>query len=374
MTNYSAWKSTSKIGYTQTTKLRIFEHLHVATQFNSMTNRAALVADIGGTHARLAIATWGNSETSVPAISLAHVEKFACRDFVTLEALLQHYQSQHASGQHLDLVLAVAAPIIDGDVAAQANMPWPVRIQQLRQTFPQQSISLLNDFVALAHAVPTLQASDLQLLCGAPHTNYTGPALVMGPGTGLGAAFWLPGRAGQASQVLASEAGHISLAASNELEAAIVHELRKQWSYVDVERVLSGPGLLNIYRALCAIEGASPTLSTPAGVSEAAMTASDAMAEKSLSVFCGWLGSIVADLCISSSAQRVILAGGIPSLIWPFLQRSEFAARLIDKGVMSAVMRQACVQVIDHGQLALIGAAQFSKEHISTNQSSNFKE
>lgn len=335
---------------------------------------SAIVADIGGTHARLAVASWDHSERSEQAISLAHVEKYACRDFATLEALLQHYQDQHANAQPLDLVLAVAAPIIDGDVAAQANMPWPVRIHQLRQTFPQQTISLLNDFVALAHAVPTLHESDLQLLCGAPSTNYAGPVLVMGPGTGLGAAYWLPGHAGQASQVLASEAGHISLAASNDLEAAIVQELRKQWSYVDVERVLSGPGLFNIYRALCAIEGANPQLNSPAAISEAAMAASDAMAEKSLSVFCGWLGSIVADLCISSSAQRVILAGGIPSLIWPFLQRSEFATRFIDKGVMSSVMRQACVQVIDHGQLALIGAAQFSKEHISTKRQANFKE
>ena len=107
---------------------------------------SAIVADIGGTHARLAVASWDHSEKSEQAISLDHVEKYACRDFATLEALLQHYQDQHANAQPLDLVLAVAAPIIDGDVAAQANMPWPVRIHQLRQTFPQQTISLLNDF------------------------------------------------------------------------------------------------------------------------------------------------------------------------------------------------------------------------------------
>lgn len=322
--------------------------------------KSVIVADIGGTHARLAIATWGGTQGS---ISLAHLEKFACRDFTTLESLLQHYQSRHSGTQELDMVLAVAAPIIDGDVAAQANMPWPVRIQQLRQSFPQQSITLLNDFVALAHAVPTLQEADLQLLCGTPSSKYTGPVLVMGPGTGLGAAYWLPGHGGQASQVLASEAGHISLAASTALETTIVQELRKQWSYVDVERVLSGPGLINIYQALCAIQAKEAQLSTPAAITEAAMANADSLAVSTLNVFCEWLGSVAADLCISSSAQRVILAGGIPSLIWPFLQTSQFAERFTNKGVMTAVMRLAHVQVIDHGQMALIGAAQYAKEH-----------
>ncbi|MBC3883180.1 glucokinase [Undibacterium sp. LX40W] len=327
------------------------------------TGTSTVVADIGGTHARLAMATWGGAQDT---ISLAHLEKFACRDFTTLESLLQHYQSRHTGAQALDMVLAVAAPIIHGDVAAQANMPWPVRIQQLRQTFPQQSITLLNDFVALAHAVPTLQEADLQLLCGTPSTEYAGPVLVMGPGTGLGAAYWLPGHGGQASQVLASEAGHISLAASTALETAIVQELRKQWSYVNVERVLSGPGLINIYQALCTLEAREPHLSSPAAITEAAMANTDPLAVTTLNVFCEWLGSVAADLCISSSAQRVILAGGIPSLIWPFLQHSGFASRFTNKGVMTAVMRQSFVQVIDHGQLALVGAAQFAREHRST--------
>lgn len=321
--------------------------------------KQVVVADIGGTYARLAIASFQSESGRSPIIELNAFEKILCSDFASLADLLLHYQSLHANALPLDRVIAIAAPIVANDVVAQANLPWLVRHCDLQQQFPVVQTTLLNDFVALAHAVPTINERETTLLCGMAADVMGGPVLVIGPGTGFGAAIWLPG---SPSQVLASEAGHAALAPTNQIENAILQRLQQRWSHVDNERILSGPGLVNCYQALCELASQMPHLSTPAEITQAAMQGQDPIAEQSLSVFCAWLGSVASDLSIVIGAKRVLLAGGIPAQILPFLQRSDFAARFQDKGVMSQVVAAIPVQVIDHGQLALLGAAQWYLE------------
>jgi glucokinase len=318
-----------------------------------------VVADIGGTYARLAIASFQSEPRRSPTIELNAFEKILCSDFASLADLLLHYQSLHANALPLDRVIAIAAPIVANDVVAQANLPWLVRHRDLQRYFPAVQTTLLNDFVALAHAVPTIEAHETTLLCGTATEAMAGPVLVIGPGTGFGAAIWLPG---SPSQVLASEAGHAALAPTNQKENAILQRLQQRWPHVDNERILSGPGLVNCYQALCELASQVSHLATPAEITQAAMQGQDSIAEQSLSVFCAWLGSVAADLSIVIGAKRVLLAGGIPAQILPFLQRSDFAARFQDKGVMSQVVAAIPVQVIDHGQLALLGATQWYLE------------
>lgn len=318
-----------------------------------------VVADIGGTYARLAIASFQSEPGRSPIIELNAFEKILCSDFASLTDLLLHYQSLQSNAIPLDRVIAIAAPIVANDVVAQANLPWLVRHRDLQQAFPAVQTTLLNDFVALAHAVPTINEHATTLLCGTVTDLMAGPVLVIGPGTGFGAAIWLPG---SPSQVLASEAGHAALAPTNEIENAILQRLQQRWSHVDNERILSGPGLVNCYQALCELASQMPHLSTPAEITQAAMQGQDPIAEQTLSVFCACLGSVAADLSMVVGAKRVLLAGGIPAQILPFLQRSAFAARFQDKGVMSQVLAAIPVQVIDHGQLALLGAAQWYLE------------
>lgn len=322
---------------------------------------AVVVADIGGTHARIALAGLPVAGDIGNTIALQAFEAMQCADFSSLPALIQHYQALHPPATSLPWVLAVAAPIVQGDVVAQANLPWPVGHGDLRAYFPMLRMNLLNDFVALAHAVPLIQAQQLTQLCGPilPITSL-GPVLVIGPGTGLGAAIYLPG---SPSRVLASEAGHAALAACTDLEIELLRQLKRRWSHVDVERILSGPGLLNCYQALCEIEAQVPKYQRPAELARAAMQGEDALAQRCLSIFCAWMGSVVADLSIVVGAQRVILAGGISSQILGFLSASDFAARFVDKGVMREVMATIPVQVIDHGQWALFGAAQWYTEN-----------
>lgn len=320
-----------------------------------MRQKQVVVADIGGTHARLAVATLRAEH----AITLSAFDKLHCSDFASISELLHRYFALHTEARLLDCVIAIAAPIVNGDVAAQANLPWLVRHQQLQTDFPSQAITLLNDFVALAHAVPTINDGSTCVLSG-PAVTTPAPTLVIGPGTGFGAAIWLPGTP---STVLPSEAGHAALVASTDLEIEILRGLKRRWQHVDVERILSGPGLKNCYQILCELKGQTPQLYSPAEIAHAAMQQQDPLTERCLSIFCGWMGSVAGDLSIIVGAQRVILAGGIPTQILPFLLNSDFATRFTDKGVMTKIVEQITVQVIEHGQLALLGAAQWYLEH-----------
>ncbi|WMW80786.1 glucokinase [Undibacterium cyanobacteriorum] len=332
-----------------------------------------LVADIGGTHARFALANIASEN-----IHIHSVEKLLCHDFPTFPEVIAHYQTLHpeaVAAAKTAMVMAVAAPIIDGDVAAQANMPWPVRRAEIAQHFTQaqskhsNQVHLLNDFVALAHAIPTLNESDLQNLCmpaSGPRPLGKEAVLVMGPGTGLGAALWCPGLHEQASTVIASEAGHATWAPVTDREFAVAALLRQEFAHLDVERVLSGPGLMNLYRAICTLEQTMPSLSSPADVTNRAMqdhaNQRNSCAVAALDMFCGILGSVMADLCINFGCQRALLAGGIPSQIVDYLRQSRLQERVLAKGVMRSVMEQVQVDVLDHGQLALLGAAQYYRE------------
>jgi len=178
----------------------------------------------------------------------------------------------------------------------------------------------------------------------------------MGPGTGLGSAVLLPGQ--PRAQVLATEAGQVSLAPGNEREIEILRLFRRERAHVSFEDALSGPGLLKLYGALCELRGSPSRLLTPAEVTAAALAGSDGAAVEALEVFCGLLGSFVGDLVLLYGARGgVYLAGGILPQIQPFLLSSSFAERYFNKGVMRAYLQQVPVRLIEHGQLGVIGAA-----------------
>jgi glucokinase len=157
--------------------------------------------------------------------------------------------------------------------------------------------------------------------------------------------------------VLASEAGHASLAAGNERELDLVRHLLKRWSHVDNERVLSGPGLINTYRALCEIDGRVPELDSPVMITAAASERTDGHAVEAVTMFCALLGSLAGDLAVTFGADSIYLAGGIPAQIGDLLLESEFAPRFLNKGVLGEVLAKVPVWLVDHGQLGLVGAA-----------------
>lgn len=310
-----------------------------------------LAADVGGTHVRVARVR-ASGDASHP-VQVLDYRTYRNADHPGLQAILADFIGDGPRPRHC--VVATAGYARDDGTVITANVPWPLSARELEAGLALQHVYIVNDFEAVAYAAAQVDASGVLQLCGPAHAP-RGPTLVVGPGTGLGAAVWIPTRHG--AVVLATEAGQASLATSTELEMAIVRCMLRERSHVSVEHALSGPGLINLYTALCMIEGHTPTLTTPDAVTAAAMTDADPHARRALDVFCGLLGSTVGDMALLYGAQGgVYLAGGILPQIGEFLRRSTFVERYLNKGPMSEALHRIPVKVVEHGQLGVIGAA-----------------
>ena len=317
--------------------------------------RPLLAADVGGTHVRLGLVRAGDKSAAQPLEVLAY-ETRACGDYPGLGEAIADFLSKLGEGRIDAGVVASAGYQVDGGRLISANLPWPVDLAELRARLGLRDLRLVNDFQALAHAVPWFEASRVSQLSGPAGGTADGPVLALGPGTGFGCAVWIPSSAGPV--VLATEAGQAALAAGTELEIAVLRELLRTRSHVAIEHLLSGPGLLNLYVALCALHGEAPRCARPQDVSDAALAAADARAHEALSTFCALLGSTAADLALACGAQGgVYLAGGILPGIAGFLAQSRFAERFLDKGLMREALERIPVRLVEHGRLGVLGAA-----------------
>ena len=319
-----------------------------------------LAADVGGTHARIGLVV-GTTDAARP-IRVLHYHRYSCADWPHLTAMLQDFVQQLGGTPHAAAcsriercAVACAGYVLD-DAVVNENLPWPMSIRAIRDGLGIRRLAVVNDFEAVAYATQFLGADDTRPVIETAQPPLPGPVLVMGPGTGLGSAVLLPGQ--PRAQVLASEAGLVSLAPGTEREIEILRLLRRERAHVSYEDALSGPGLLKLYRALCELRDGTPRLLTPAEVTGAALAGSDGAALEALHVFCGLLGSFVADLVLLYRASGgAYLAGGILPQILPFLQVSTFSERYFNKGVMRAYLQQVPVRLIEHGQLGVLGAA-----------------
>ena len=323
-------------------------------------SEAFLATDVGGTHARIGLVV-GNAVGKRP-VNVLHYHRYSCADWTSLTAMLQDFVEQLAGtpyaavqGKLRHCAVACAGYVLD-DAIINDNLPWPVSIREIRDGLGIQRLAVINDFEALAYATQFIDADEIQPIIEAAQPAASGPVLVMGPGTGLGSAVLLPGQ--PRAQVLATEAGQISLAPGNEREIEILRLFRRDRPHVSFEDALSGPGLLKLYRALCELRASPARLLTPAEITGAALAGNDAAAIEALEVFCGLLGSFVGDLVLLYGARGgVYLAGGILPQIQSFLLASSFTERYFNKGVMRAYLQQVPVRLIEHGQLGVIGAA-----------------
>lgn len=312
-----------------------------------------LAADVGGTHARVGLLR--PSQGTASPVELVAWQVYECAEWPGLADILADFLAIHACPPQAVARCAIAAAgyVRDGRVIAE-NLHWPIVVQALRERLRLQHLGVVNDFEALACATRFLPASVGTAVIDAPGS--TGPLVVVGPGTGLGCAVVLPASAG--SGVLPTEAGHIALAPGNEREIEVLRRLGRKRDYVHTGYVLSGPGLLNLYHALAAIDGIAPVHTDPRQVSLAATTGQDAPAAEALAMFCALLGSFAGDLAIMFKASAgVCLAGGILPAISDFLLASEFRARFLNKGVMRTFLASVPVRLIEHGSLGVLGAA-----------------
>lgn len=318
-----------------------------SSQKDSISTRI-IVADVGGTYARLAwIEADGSNE-------IRDYRRYACAEHPDLASILHDY----AAGTPCHGAVVAIAGVLEGDRLINSNLPWAVSVEQTRAGAGLAWVRLINDFEAVANAVPTLSPDTLSPLTPATGSGTSSPALVIGPGTGLGAAVWIEG---QPPRVLPTEVGQASLAAGNALELDIVRRLLKDRPYLHNEHVLSGPGLMNLYRCLCELQGETP-VHGDAGALVAAAD-SDDLAKETLQTFSGWLGSVVGDLAIIFGARVVYLAGGVTAHIPQFLHDGRFLRRYLNKGVMTEQLERVPVWRVEHGQLGLAGAVAWYRQN-----------
>lgn len=314
---------------------------------------AFIAADVGGTHARIGLVRRSSGSN---AIDVLRYERYACADWPSLTAVLGDFIGRLDSHEAIEHCAVASAGYVLGDAIVNENLPWPVSIGDIRETLGLHGLAVVNDFEAVAYACQFLRSHETTAIIETSAEPAVGPILVMGPGTGLGSAVLLPGS--PHATVLPTEAGQISFAPGNEREVAILGELARGRDYVSYETALSGPGLVNLYKAISTLRGTPATLTEPAAVTSAALSGGDPAAVEALDVFCGVLGSFVGDLAMLYGARGgVFLAGGILPQVRDHLLASSFANRFFNKGVMRAFLQQVPVRLMDHGQLGVIGAA-----------------
>lgn len=317
--------------------------------------RLLIAADVGGTHARLAlvgVAADGHVEI------LQH-EKYACAAFAGLADIVEAFRRAAGAESVDEIAMACAGFVVEGEVVNE-NLPWLVSVPQLRERLRSTHLAVVNDFKALAYAVADARDALVTLQRGVA-TDGTLPSVAIGPGTGLGSAVCIPQRG--AMVVLATEAGHAQLTPGSELELDLLREFRRSEAYVKTEHALSGPGLVNLHRALARLHGVAPVFDTPAAISTAAHRG-DATALDTVRVFCGWLGSVVGDLVLGYGAfGGVHLAGGVLPQLGDLLADSDFLARFLGKGPMRAALERVPVRLVEHGQLGITGAAIWYLQH-----------
>ena len=308
-----------------------------------------LAADVGGTHARIGLVV-PDAATGQPDIVFYKV--YRCAEYASLAEILCGFCRDH--NVHPDALVLACAGFVEHGVVINESLAWPVLLDSLRIEAGFTSVDVLNDFEAFAHAVGHFgKENSIAIVDGVANPN--GPVAVIGPGTGLGAALWLPGRP---ARVLHTEAGHMELAARPGIEQTIRAQLGPVDGYVPYDRVLSGPGLLRLYRALAAVQGVPATLADPGEITAMALAGMDTLATQTVDQFCRWLGAFCGDVAIAFNASGgVCLAGGFLARITGILRSGSFTERFLDKGVMRSFLNSTPVFVVEHGQLGVLGAA-----------------
>ncbi|WP_208619525.1 glucokinase family protein [Xanthomonas populi] len=312
-----------------------------------------VAADVGGTHVRLALVC--ESIDPRKPVTVLDYRKYRCADSPGLAEILVAFFAELGCAPVKRGVIASAGYALDDGSVITANLPWALAPEQIRRQLGMQALHLVNDFEAVAYAATYMTGNRVMQLSGPPQ-GAAGPALILGPGTGLGAALWIPN--GATAVVLPTEAGHAALAAASDLEVALLQQLRRMRTHVATEHLLSGPGLLNLYTALAALRGQPAVHTGPADVTAAALAGHDTLARDALQAFCGFMGSVVGDMMLLYGVRSgVYLAGGFLPQIAAFIAQSDFVARLLDKGALRPALEQVPVSIVEHGQLGVIGAA-----------------
>ncbi len=310
-----------------------------------------LVGDVGGTHARFAI-------VARPGGKAEQVATLRCADFASLGDALQHYLAgQQAPAAPREGAIGVATPVT-GDHVKLTNAEWSFSTHELQQRLGLRRLLVLNDFTTLALALPALPAHELRQVGGGKPVAGA-PRGLIGPGTGLGVSGLLPVPGG-GEVAIGGEGGHVTLAAADADEAAVLAMLQQEFGHVSAERAVSGPGLENLYRGVLHAAGMRGVPLRPAHeITQAALAGTDSACVRALTMFCSLLGQVAGNLALTLGARGgVYIGGGIVPRLGAWFDRSPFRERFEAKGRFAPYLAAIPVYVVQSEvSPALIGAS-----------------
>jgi glucokinase len=307
----------------------------------------AILVDIGGTNIRFAVLS--------PDGTLSAHETWLASLYESFNDALETYRRLAGIIGPPEAIAACAAgPLVNGRIEL-TNGKWTISHDLLRQSAGTSRSILVNDFTAVARAVPTLQESDVEQIGGTrPDPRTT--KLVLGPGTGLGVACAVPdGKDGWIANP--GEGGHADLACNNDRELAIMFQLMRQFGHVGTERILSGPGLENLYLAIAALDGKTfRDRPIAADIARAARAGSDELAVETIQIFNAMLGSTAGSLALTFGARGgVYIAGGIVRQWGPLFDHKLFRHRFEAKGRLRSYLSPIPCYLVTAEDLAFRG-------------------
>lgn len=315
-----------------------------------------LLADIGGTNARFA---W-QAGSGLP---LQDVRALPAANYPTVEDAIRDYIAQLGLPMPARAAIAIANPVI-GDHVQMTNHHWSFSISALRQALGLQLLEVLNDFTALALALPGLASADKRQV-GGGQADPSAAIALLGAGTGLGVSGLVPdGRGGWIP--LQGEGGHASLAAATWREWQVVDWLQQRHGHASAERAISGMGLEDVYLALLALDGQATQPGLPAAeITRLAMANQNPHGLEALTLFCAFMGSMAGNLALTVGAKGgVYVGGGIVPRLGEWFDRSPFRERFEAKGRFRSYLAGIPVWVITAAQSpALAGAAKALDQH-----------
>jgi glucokinase len=321
-----------------------------------------LLADIGGTNARFAL--------ELGPGRIAHIEVLACASHATLGEALRAYlalpdvaEVVAARGAVRHAAIAIANPVM-GDMVRMTNHHWEFSIEALRRECGFDTFVVVNDFEALAMALPWLTDGDkIQIGGGAPGTG--APIGLLGAGTGLGVSGLIPAPDGKSWTALRSEGGHVTFSPANETEVAILQYAWREFEHVSAERFLSGAGVELIYRALAQHRGVGGDALDAPEISRRALSGECALCDEVVDVFCGMLGTVAGNLAVTLGAQGgVYIGGGIVPRLGERFARSCFRRRFEQKGRFAAYLAAVPTYVITADYPAFLGVSAILSERL----------
>ena len=310
----------------------------------AQSTETMLLGDIGGTKARFALLVDGQ---------LGSIETFLVSNYPGVADAIAAFFARHQGRTPVaHACLAIAGPV-QGDRCVIINSGWLVDGPQLRKLFGWGSLRLINDFEAIAWSLPHLRSRDGYAL-GSGQAMPGAPAVVLGPGTGLGMACLMPGPG--APIVIASEGGHATLPSSCQQEDAVIDRLRRRYGHVSAERVLSGAGLENLYHTIAAIDGVNAPERRASEITKAAIEGSCPISGAAVDMFCSILGTVAGNLALTFAARGgVYIAGGIMPHLAEYAARSTLRERFVAKGRYQNYLEAIPTGIVIHPEPAFIG-------------------